>query len=61
MSSDMKDARWGLAYHYAASQGLTFGDYTYAGWQKLLDQAQEELDEWGDVEHWANEFRSGDE
>lgn len=60
MSSDLKDARWGLANFYAAGQGLSFEDYTYAGWQKLLDRAQGTLDrEPDDIAYWANEFRSG--
>lgn len=62
MSSDMKDARWGLAFHYAEQAGMVFEDYTYPGWQKLLDQAQLTLDrEPDDIAYWANEFRSGDE
>lgn len=58
MSSDMKDARWGLANYYAEQAGMTFEDYTYAGWQKLLDRAQLTLDrEPDDIDYWANEFR----
>lgn len=58
MSSDMKDARWGLADYYAELKGNTFEDYTYAGWQRLLDIAQERLDqEPDDIAYWANEFR----
>lgn len=59
MSSDMKDARWGLANYYAEQAGMVFEDYTYAGWQRLLDIAQERLDqEPDDIAYWANEFRS---
>lgn len=59
MSSDMKDARWGLAHYYAELAGMFFEDYTYAGWQRLLDIAQERLDqEPDDIAYWANEFRS---
>lgn len=59
MSSDMKDARWGLAFYYAEQEGMFFEDYTYAGWQRLLDIAQERLDrEPDDIAYWANEFRS---
>lgn len=58
MSSDMKDARWGLAYNYAKLAGKTYADYDYPGWQELLDLAQEDLDDYGDVEYWADEFRS---
>lgn len=57
MSSDLKDARWGLAKNYAYLAGKTFEDYDYQGWQELLDLAQEELDDYGDVEYWAEQFR----
>lgn len=46
MSSDMKDARWGLAYHYAKREGKTYEDYEYPQWQALLDTAQAELDQY---------------
>lgn len=61
MSSDMKDARWGLAYFYAKLENKTYEDYTYPEWQHLLNVAQTELDEYpGDVEFWAAEFRQDD-
>lgn len=58
MSSDMKDARWALADNWAEAWGLEFEDFTYAGWQKILDEAQRKLDKNpGDVEYWATRFR----
>lgn len=59
MSSDRKDARWGLAMYYAKLEGKTYDDYDYPQWQALLDSAQDELDKYPeDVEFWVNEFRS---
>lgn len=58
MSSDMKDARWGLAYHYAKLEDKSYEDYIYPEWQALLDTAQAELDQYpGDIPFWAGEFR----
>lgn len=63
MSSDMKDARWGLAGNLAHTfLGLEYEDFSYSGWQKVLDEAQRLLEKYPeDIERWANEFRSGDE
>lgn len=61
MSSDMKDARWGLAYHYAKLDGKTYEDYEYPDWQRLLNSAQWELDQYpGDIPFWAARFRQDD-
>lgn len=61
MSSDMKDARWGLAYEWARSRGMGYEDFTYTGWQKLLDAAQRTVDlNPGIVEYWAARFRGED-
>lgn len=58
MSSDRKDARWGLANRYAAISGLTYDDFTYPQWQALLDAAQCVLDvDPHQVLGWAKEFR----
>lgn len=58
MSSDMKDARWGLAYHYANMVDKTYEDYEYPQWQTLLDLAQKELDEFPeDISFWVEQFR----
>lgn len=59
MSSDMKDARWGLAHYMADSfMGLEYEDFTYPGWQKVLDEAQRRLDKYPDeIDKWAKEFR----
>lgn len=62
MSSDMKDARWGWAYHYAESRGRSYEDFTYPQWQSILDEAQYVL---GNaprsvVDYWAKEFRGED-
>lgn len=54
MSSPEKDARWGLATHWAEGLGLDFGDFTYHGWQKLLDEAQRKLDKNpSEIPFWA--------
>lgn len=66
MSSDMKDARWGLAYYIARCIGteifpveLEYEDFTYRGWQKVLDEAQRRLDKYPEeIDMWAKEFRS---
>lgn len=59
MSSDMKDARWGLAMA-RADQG-DFGDWydlSYEDKVFLLERAQAELDEHPeDIVFWAKEFR----
>lgn len=61
MSSDMKDARWGLAYHHARKIGVEFQDFTYEGWEKLLAGAQMQLDLFPeDIPFWADEFRKDD-
>lgn len=58
MSSDMKDARWGLAKHYAGKIGTEIQDFTYDGWEKLLARAQAHLDIFPeDIPYWAEEFR----
>lgn len=58
MSSDMKDARWGLARHYASIGGLTYDDFTYDQWQSLLNVAQCILDvNPYEIDGWAKEFR----
>lgn len=59
MSSDMKDARWGLAYFYAEQENKTFEVCSYPEWQVFLDRAQDELIKYPqDVEFWLEEFRS---
>lgn len=59
MSSDLKDARWGLALSYAEREGKGFTDYTYYEFQRLLDQAQEVLnDHPEDIARWASVFRA---
>lgn len=59
MSSDMKDARWGWAYDYAASLGQDYEDFTYGEWQLILDEAQYVLNNAprSVVDYWAKEFR----
>ncbi len=58
MSSDMKDARWGLATSMAENLGLEYEDFNYSGWEKLLGQAQETLDKYpSGIDYWAKVFR----
>lgn len=59
MSSDMKDARWALAYYYAELEGKSFLDFSYEGWEDLLSRAQDFLDDEAEdvVAYWAEEFR----
>jgi len=60
MSSEMKDARWALAREWAEIRGLEYGDFSYRGWQKILDHAQRILDETpGNVSYWAEKFNEG--
>lgn len=61
MSSDLKDARWGLANAIAGVIGAEFQDFTYEGWQKILDEAQRRLDsDPSRVGMWASVFRQDD-
>lgn len=54
MSSDLKDARWGLAHHYARAESGFF--------DRLLDLAGAWLDRNPeDVLYWAKKFRRGDD
>lgn len=60
MSSAMKDARWALAYNWAEIRGLEYEDFSFQGWQKILDEAQRTLDENpGVVSYWAEKFNEG--
>lgn len=57
MSSEMKDARWALANRFASDLDLEYDDFTYQGWQKILDAAQTTLDENpGLISYWAEKF-----
>jgi len=59
MSSDMKDARWGLALSFAEREGKEFTDYSYAEFERLLDRAQDVLNDHPEyVAHWAGVFRT---
>lgn len=61
MSSDLKDARWALAHHYASLDERNYEDYDYAGWQKLLDSAQSELNKYPeDIPYWVDQWRKRD-
>lgn len=54
----MKDARWGLAYNWASAWGLEYEDFTYSGWQKVLNEAQRKIDKYPeDIPFWAKRFR----
>lgn len=55
----MKDARWGLAYHYAKLDDKTYEDYEYPQWELLLSLAQNELNEFPeDIPFWVEQFRN---
>lgn len=61
MSSDMKDARWGLAMTKAEHNNLDRYNLRYEERDYFLTAAQMELDAFPDeVEYWAGEFRSKD-
>lgn len=42
--SKEKDARWGVVYSYIDPMNLDFEDFTFSGWQKLLDRADNYLE-----------------
>lgn len=61
MSSDLKDARWGMAMWLAYTDELDWYDLTYEHKEMYLSAAQVELTENPeDIPGWANEFRSRD-
>lgn len=61
MSSDMKDARWGLAMHYAKLQDEDWYEIDHVFKSNLLSEAQRELEMYPrDIPYWANEFRAND-
>lgn len=60
MSSDLKDARWGLAGFLAEKDGVDFYSIFYDDKSRYLRAAQVRLDaEPDDVEYWAERFREG--
>lgn len=55
----MKDACWGLAYHYAKLEGKTYDDYDYPQWELLLSLAQNELNEFPeDIPFWVEQLEA---
>ncbi len=59
MSSDLKDARWGLAMWYAASDGMDWYAMDYTVKEGYLRVAQERLEEEpDDIPYWADVFRN---
>jgi hypothetical protein len=58
MSSDMKDARWGLAMCMADQNDFDWYDLGYEDTEFFLNRAQAELDDYPEeIEYWAKEFR----
>lgn len=61
MSSDLKDARWGLAMTRAEQNNLDWYALRYEEKDYFLSAAQQELDAFPDeIPYWAGEFRSND-
>lgn len=59
MSSDMKDARWGLAMAMSQDDDVDWYAMDYVVKEFYLRVAQEQLDiEPETIQRWANEFRS---
>lgn len=59
MSSDLKDARWGLAMHFAGRMDKDWYAMDYAEKQELLSAAQMELDKYPEnILFWSNAFRN---
>lgn len=61
VSSDMKDARWGLAMHFAGLLDKDWYAMDYAEKEKLLFAAQVELDKYPeDILFWSTAFRKAE-
>lgn len=50
MSSKRKDARWQGACNLAATLSLEFEDFSYKGWDKLLQQIEEYMNQCPEAE-----------
>lgn len=62
MSSDLKDARWGLAMARADQNDFDWYAMSYADKEFFLARARVELDaNPEDIAYWAAEFRREDE